>query len=62
MMDRTERAIFRRRQAERRFAALLRPKFAETSAPAPHGCICPPGSEKTCQGLLCPRRAIGSAT
>jgi hypothetical protein len=23
----------------------------------PHGCVCPPGSEKTCQGLTCPRRA-----
>jgi len=22
----------------------------------PRGCICPPGSEKTCQGPLCPRR------
>ena len=26
-----------------------------------HGCICPPGSEKTCQGLMCPRRAINGA-
>lgn len=23
----------------------------------PRGCICPPGAEKTCQGLNCPRRA-----
>lgn len=23
-----------------------------------HGCICPPGSEKTCQGPLCPRRPV----
>ena len=22
----------------------------------PHGCICPPGAEKTCQGIGCPRR------
>lgn len=22
------------------------------------GCVCPPGAEKTCQGPLCPRRAI----
>lgn len=22
----------------------------------PMGCICPPGSEKTCEGLQCPRR------
>lgn len=26
------------------------------------GCICPPTAERTCQGALCPRRAIGSAT
>lgn len=25
----------------------------------PHGCICPPGSEQTCQGLNCPRKAWG---
>lgn len=24
--------------------------------PKPHGCICPPGAEKTCEGPLCPRR------
>lgn len=24
------------------------------------GCICPPGSERTCQGALCPRRAPSS--
>ena len=23
-----------------------------------YGCICPPGSERTCQGPLCPRRPI----
>lgn len=21
----------------------------------PHGCVCPPGSEATCRGPLCPR-------
>lgn len=25
--------------------------------PIPHGCICPPGSELTCKGEQCPRRA-----
>ena len=25
------------------------------------GCVCPPGSEKTCRGPLCPRQPIGSA-
>lgn len=25
------------------------------------GCICPPGSEKTCQGPLCPRRPVQPA-
>lgn len=29
--------------------------------PAPSGCVCPPGSEATCKGGLCPRRGIGSA-
>jgi hypothetical protein len=24
---------------------------------APQGCICPPESEKTCRGPLCPRRS-----
>lgn len=24
----------------------------------PHGCVCPPGSEATCQGLGCPRRGV----
>lgn len=24
----------------------------------PQGCICPPGSEATCQGIACPRRAF----
>jgi hypothetical protein len=32
------------------------------SAPAPKGCICPPGSEKTCQGLGCPRKGISVAS
>lgn len=27
------------------------------AAPA-KGCLCPPGSEATCKGLMCPRRAI----
>lgn len=26
------------------------------------GCICPPGSEATCRGPMCPRRPIGSPT
>lgn len=25
--------------------------------PRPHGCVCPPGAEATCQGWSCPRRA-----
>jgi hypothetical protein len=24
---------------------------------ASHGCVCPAGAEKTCQGPLCPRKA-----
>ena len=23
------------------------------------GCICPPGSEQTCQGHMCPRKPLG---
>jgi hypothetical protein len=33
---------------------------AAPASPAPHGCICPPTSERTCQGLGCPRRAVSS--
>lgn len=33
-----------------------------SNTPAPHGCICPPGSETTCQGPLCPRRPISPAS
>lgn len=29
--------------------------------PTPMGCICPPTSEQTCKGALCPRRGSGSA-
>ena len=27
----------------------------------PHGCICPPGAEKTCQGWNCPRRGFAQS-
>jgi hypothetical protein len=26
---------------------------------SPHGCICPPTSEQTCEGPLCPRKRTG---
>lgn len=26
------------------------------AAPTSPGCICPPGAERTCQGLTCPRQ------
>lgn len=32
------------------------------STPAPRGCICPPGSEKTCKGWDCPRRGVEQIT
>lgn len=37
---------------------------SKEAAMAFHGCICPPGSEKTCHGLSCPRRSFspGAAT
>jgi hypothetical protein len=28
-----------------------------TTQTVPQGCICPPGSEATCKGRFCPRRA-----
>lgn len=28
----------------------------ERVSSVPQGCICPPGSETTCKGLMCPRR------
>ncbi len=28
----------------------------------PQGCICPPGSEATCQGLSCPRRGLSKGS
>lgn len=32
------------------------------ASPITQGCICPPGAEKTCQGPMCPRRPMISAT
>jgi hypothetical protein len=32
---------------------------AHLHPPSPHGCVCPPTSEQTCKGPLCPRRSIG---
>lgn len=26
------------------------------------GCVCPPGAELTCRGILCPRRALSAST
>lgn len=37
-------------------------KRALQSLTTGHGCICPPTSELTCKGPLCPRRPIGAAT
>ena len=33
--------------------------FSEIPSKPSHGCICPPTSEKTCKGPMCPRRPIG---
>ena len=38
----------------------VQPKVGRVE-PAQHGCICPPGAEKTCQGPTCPRRPWGLA-
>lgn len=32
--------------------------IATPRAVAVHGCVCPPGSEKSCKGPLCPRLPI----
>lgn len=37
--------------------SLLRPPVPTTVL---QGCVCPPGSEKTCQGALCPRKPFVS--
>ena len=29
---------------------------------AQRGCVCPPGSEATCRGPMCPRQPIGAPT
>lgn len=42
-------------------AALLRDISVKQMNPVivhQHGCICPPKSEETCQGLSCPRRPM----
>lgn len=35
--------------------------IAAASQPKPRGCVCPPGSEATCKGWDCPRRAPPAA-
>lgn len=32
-----------------------RPNMTEVAV-TPRGCVCPPGSEKTCEGIGCPRQ------
>lgn len=32
-----------------------------TFSPIQQGCICPPGTERTCEGPLCPRRNVSRA-
>ena len=38
-------------------ASPARPSWTPTVA----GCVCPPGAEATCKGMLCPRHSIGPA-
>lgn len=39
------------------------PQMKRGSYIAPtQGCICPPGSERTCRGPMCPRQPIPAAT
>lgn len=50
MIDELAWAIQRIRDIQKRVLAL--------EALSHKGCICPPGAEKTCEGLRCPRRKI----
>lgn len=34
------------------------PNYGYGTVAQPRGCICPPGSEKTCQGFGCPRKPM----
>lgn len=36
--------------------------FMWSSGPASHGCVCPIGAEKSCQGPLCPRKPAPKAS
>jgi hypothetical protein len=41
------------------------PQYGHWNPPsysAPLGCICPIGAEKTCEGLVCPRRGLRAAS
>jgi len=42
-------------------ALLLDKLLGRTGGWKLHGCVCPPTSEQTCKGPLCPRRSIGAA-
>jgi len=43
-------------RVERMVRAMLAAGLKPVLAPEDGGCICPPGSEATCQGLGCPRK------
>lgn len=37
----------------------VRELIAEVAKPvATQGCICPPTAERTCQGMMCPRKPV----
>ena len=41
--------------------AVLGAERTKTAAQQQTGCVCPSGSEATCQGMMCPRNPIGPA-
>lgn len=48
-------------EKERDLGPVITPRVRFPAGVIPsHGCICPPGAEATCKGVLCPRRPIGS--
>jgi len=41
-----------------RVREIVREMMAAPVVTHPRGCVCPPGSERTCRGVMCPRAAM----
>jgi len=42
--------------SERDFKIIRLEEYLRLAKQAKQGCVCPPTSEQTCEGILCPRR------